>query len=158
MIHGSTEQKLNCQQFVLLKKLMQRIEDWSFKYFPHLGNNGTYLLLFICLSPFLWMGQIFDFFILSGNMAQLIQFLNRTASGFKIAESNFFQYPFRYSIISTCLTNLIKEILAFVIQPWKSGLLLSPFNGTHCDAKHLLKIFDSSLKSETVLFLIWSEK
>ena len=106
------------------------------------------------------MGQIFDFFILSGNMAQLIQFLNRIASGFKIAESNFFQYLFRYSIISTCLTfsNLIKEILAFVIQPWKSGLLLSPFNGTHCDTKNLLKISDFSLKSETTLFLIWSEK
>ena len=59
--------------------------------FPHTGNNDTGLQLStICLSPFLGVGQMFDFFQLSGNMLSLIQYLNIIVSGFTIAESHIF--------------------------------------------------------------------
>ena len=39
------------------------------------------------LLPFLWIGHIFDFFQISGNILWLIQLLKMIVSGFTIAES-----------------------------------------------------------------------
>ena len=86
---------------------------------------------------------MFDFFQLSGNIPSPIQFLNRFAGGFTIAESHIFNifvdissYPCAFNYINGILfSNLIEQILAFVIYLWKYGMLLSLFYETNWDER-----------------------
>ena len=42
------------------------------------------------MSPFLWIGDIFNFFLVSGNVLWSTQFLKMIESGFTIAKSHSF--------------------------------------------------------------------
>ena len=70
--------------------------------FPQTGNNdtGQYLLI-ACLSAFLWIGHIIDFFQISGSILWLIQLLKMIVSGSTIVESP--------------ILNILMEILSW---PW----------------------------------------
>ena len=109
------------------------------------------------------------FLQLFGNVWLLTQFLNRIVSGFKVAESHIFDividissYPCDLhgsaaliTLIISLFSNLIQEIVVFVICLWQSVMLLSLFNGTYCDANNLSKMFAVFLKSETRVLPTW---
>ena len=44
------------------------------------------------MSPFLWIGDIFNFFLVSGNVLWSTQFLKMIESGFTIAKSHSFNH------------------------------------------------------------------
>ena len=59
--------------------------------FPQIGISETgQQLLIACLSPFLWIWHILDFFHISGNVLWLKQFLKMIKSDFIVAESHVF--------------------------------------------------------------------
>ena len=69
---------------IQLKKTFSRI-------FPRIGNKETGLQFYnSCLSPFLWIGTILDFFHKSWNIPSSIQFLYVIDRGWTIAFSHIF--------------------------------------------------------------------
>ena len=121
----------------------------------------------MCLSLFLWIGKMFDYFQISGNILWFIQLLNVIKSDSTIAVSHVFNilmdilsWPWTFftfndliMLIISLFSNLIKESLVFVVKVLFSGIVLL-CKGVHWDAKKLLKSFACASRSEIMLLSI----
>ena len=120
------------------------------------------------MSPFLWIGTIFDFFQLLGKDPLCKQFLKIIDKGFTIEESHIFSNlidrssnPCALLIFKECITlriswslNEIDDKLALVIGVVTRGKVLLFGTGVHWDAKKALKWFAFSLKFDTSWLLL----
>ena len=130
------------------------------KYFTTDWQKWDRSIVIYCLSFFLWIGIMFDFFLLSGKTPEFIHFWNiidkgltrESSHGLTILIDILSSKPWALLmskfliILSISLSSqVMKENLASVFKTTESGIWESLSMGVHWEAKNLLKLKKKTL-------------